>query len=157
MLDIITVAFLSFAPVWYTFRIQWRYQSEATTFRKFLILFAVTIATSLLFFSYIVQGNRPRYVYYLFVFATIAPLVDLTTHVYPSTGALCHITSLLFFVLIRNLSQLYQIFGGIIIGLSVIGFASTFRMRMRAVAKEIDNIIDQRSFNKDHYLFNTNW
>lgn len=128
MLDIITIAAVTFLPLWYIFQVEWHYQANAKSIRDLIVLGAVTFFTNLLFFVYIVVEQHPHpSVYYLLVFAIGGPFVDLATQTYPSTGALCHIVSLLFFLEIRGLKQTYLGPGVAILILSIVGFLSTRR------------------------------
>lgn len=146
MLDIITVAAVTFLPLWYIFQVEWHYQANAKSIRDLVVLAAVTFFTNLLFFVYIVvEEHKHESVYYLLVFAIGGPFVDLVTRTYPSTGSMCHLVSLLFFLELRGLKQVYLGPGVAIVVLATVGFLSTRRRgsNVAYIRAEVEN--DKRS------------
>ena len=127
MANLITFAVVAFGPLYYLFLVEWTYQSNIQTLKDRLVLVAITIATNTLFFVYIVSEDAYSYVYYLLLFAIGGTYVDFLTKRYPSTGAMCHVVSVLMFCLIDGLQPQYLYPAIIIFILSMIGFFSTRR------------------------------
>ncbi len=136
--DLLTFALLVFAPLNYLFQTEWKYQSSVKSIKELVVLIAVTLATAALFFSYLVTDSSHPVVYYLLVFALGGPFVDLGTRTYPSTGSLCHVVSVAFFVLIDNLSILFFWPGITILVLSTIGFVGSILGRRRGYISPIE-------------------
>lgn len=107
MPDLIVLAFVTFGPLYQLFNLVYKYQVSIRSFRELVILVAVTLVTTTLFFSYIVVDKGHPAVYYLLVFSIGGIVVDLVTKSYPSTGALCHVVSVAYFALVDGLSNLF--------------------------------------------------
>lgn len=122
MKDLITYAFVAFAPLYYLFEVEWKYQTSVKSVKELVVLIAVTLATTTLFFSYLVVHDDHAAVYYLLVFAIGGPFVDLVTRTYPSTGSLCHVVSVALFVLIDGISVMFFWPAVAILFLSTTGF-----------------------------------
>lgn len=129
--DLLTFALLVFAPLNYLFQTEWKYQTSVKSVKELVVLISVTLATAALFFSYLVTNPNHPVVYYLLVFAIGGPFVDLGTRTYPSTGSLCHVVSVSFFVLIDKLDILFFWSGLTILVLSIIGFVGSILGRKR--------------------------
>lgn len=152
MIRIVTLAFLAFAPIVYLIRLEWRLQSQAKTFRKLLVLFSITIASNLLFFSYLVMNNARTVVYYQMLGAMGGPLIDLITRTYPSTGALCHVVAIATFTLMDEVSIVFRVFGGVIGVMACVGFWSTFQRNVRDMVDK-----GEKGFPLHYNMFDAWW
>ena len=90
MQNLITFAFVAFAPLYYLFQIN----SASLRGGGWVLL----LATTGMYFVSLLTASR-SWVYVLLVGSTVGPFADLALGVYPDSGAGCHLAALLFFAL----------------------------------------------------------
>ena len=106
MKDILTLAFVSFAPLYYLFQADFAYDQK--TNRKEKGFFAlITVLITLLYFIFLLFNSGKEYTYYLLIFAIVGPFLDVAMGTYPNTGTLCQGVGLVMFALSVDLKQEY--------------------------------------------------
>lgn len=118
MQDLLTFAFVAFAPLYYLFQAEFAYDTATENPQKVALSLSTVLSTAL-YFSYLQTAHAESFVYYLLVGSVAGPFLDLSIGIYPNTGTLCHIVSLGFFLLIHNLPDYFMWLSGGLILLSV--------------------------------------
>jgi hypothetical protein len=97
----------------------------------FLGVLSMTVATTVMFSSYVLFVDDSKTVYTQFIFALIGPAIDTALDIFPSRGALVFIVSLVLFALTKTVQaqQAYFVTALIIIGVSSIGVALEFQRK----------------------------
>lgn len=102
MQNLITFAFVAFAPLYYLFQIMLGTKSTRSNPRASAApargVWVLLVATTGMYFVSLLTASR-SWVYVLLVGSTVGPFVDLALGVYPDSGAGCHLAALLFFAL----------------------------------------------------------
>lgn len=122
MKDILTLAFVSFAPLYYFFQLDFAYD-KGTNQKEKTFFAIVTVLTTATFFAKLLSNQVNDYVYYLLVGSIAGPFIDVMMGVYPNTGNLCQTISIALFVLGEKFDN-QNVFGWIGIALILLSIAA---------------------------------
>lgn len=138
MKDILTLAFISFAPLYYFYQLDFAYDVKTNRNEK-TVFSIVTILTTSTFFAKLLTSEYNDYVYYLLVASIAGPFLDVIMGVYPNTGVLCQTTSLFLFTLGENFDD-DDIFGWV--GIALVGLSAVAYTAISTLSEKQKTIIN---------------
>ena len=140
MKDILTLAFVSFAPLYYFFQLDFAYDVKTNRNQK-AVFAVVTMLTTVVLFSKLLANNVDDYVYYLLVGSIAGPFLDVMMGVYPNTGVFCQSICLLLFTLGENFGErdYFGYTGVALVGLSFVAYTLSYNPPKKRKTKNIND------------------